>query len=156
MLAALRPRFAPVEARVKFSSAWAGRDSPNSFSAIEAAPHPSAAWNWRLLIPVFHLVALFLRQIDPDRRRVRFRHISPPVTLSMPDTTYATRSSLKRAGISSLRHNARAPPIRRQAQETLAGAQQIATLPLPQVAARKAYVRARQRTPALHPLIKAR
>jgi len=48
------------------------------------------------------------------------------------------------------RHKRQSPPIRRQAQETLAGVQQIATLPLPQVAARKAYVRARQRTPALH------
>ena len=46
------PQLAPVEDIVKLSSARAGRVSPNSASAIAVAPHPRAAWNWRLLIPV--------------------------------------------------------------------------------------------------------
>ena len=37
------PQLAPVEDTVKLSSARAGRDSPNSASAIAAAPHPRAA-----------------------------------------------------------------------------------------------------------------
>jgi len=45
------PQLAPVDARVKFSSARAGPDNPSSASATEAAPHPRAVWNWRLLIP---------------------------------------------------------------------------------------------------------
>ncbi len=46
------PQVAPVEAKVKFSSARAGRDSPSSASAIEAAPQPSEAWNCRRFISV--------------------------------------------------------------------------------------------------------
>ena len=46
------PQLAPVEASVKLSSACAGGDAPISAAAIEAAPQPSAALNWRLVIPV--------------------------------------------------------------------------------------------------------
>jgi len=53
------PQVAPVEASVKFSSAIAGRIKPNSLSAIDAAPQPRAAWNWRRLIPVFIGAPLF-------------------------------------------------------------------------------------------------
>src|SRR6516225_8847880 len=47
------PQVAPVEASVKFSSATPRHIRPNSLSAIDAAPQPKAAWNWRRLIPVF-------------------------------------------------------------------------------------------------------
>ena len=43
----------PVEASVELSSALPGRGRPNSLRAIDVAPQPRAAWNWRRLIPDF-------------------------------------------------------------------------------------------------------
>jgi hypothetical protein len=62
------PQVAPVEASVKFSSARAGRDSPSSASAIDAAPHPSADWNCRLVISLVIEASLLPGRSALDRR----------------------------------------------------------------------------------------